>query len=127
MPLYELLLKVLATYAISLVITQERGPFAIFSRLQSYLATKQPKPPEPPSTDANFEQWQTYQADYLAFNEANEYFHSTLWGYAYNLSSCPICLGAYASLFIIMVSGGGLIEWLATYGGHLVLVKMIKE
>lgn len=123
----NLTLNVLATYTISVIITQERGPFAVFSRLQSWLETKRPSEPTAPSTNATPERWDAYQFDFVEYGKADEAFHSTLWGYAYALSSCPICLGAYASAFVVLWQGGGLIQWLAAYGGHLVLLKVVKE
>jgi hypothetical protein len=123
----NLIINILAAYTVATVITGERGPFAVFSRLQSWLETKRPSQPIIPSPDATAEEWQQYQLDFSLFSDDDERFHGTLWGYAYALATCPICLGAYASAFVVLWQGGGLVDWLAAYGGHLILVRLIKE
>jgi hypothetical protein len=123
----ELIINILATYTIATIITQERGPMAIFSRLQAWLETKRPSQPDIPSPDATASEWKLYQIESADYLENDELFHSTLWGYAYALSSCAICLGAYAAAFVVLWQGGGLVAWLSAYGGHLILVKVIKE
>jgi hypothetical protein len=123
----ELIRNILATYTIATIITGERGPMSAFSRLRAWLETKRPSQMIIPSPDASAEEWQQYQLEYAAYLEDDEEFHSTLWGYAYALATCPICLGAYASAFVVLWQGGGLTDWLAAYGGHLILVRLIKE
>lgn len=120
------IISILATYAIAVTITGERGPFSVFSRIRDYLETKAPQQPKPPVTD-NADIWQAYQDDFAEYEKSYDKFHYTLWGYAYALATCPVCLGFYAAGFVILWQGDGLIMWLAVYGGHLVLLKVIKE
>ena len=122
-----LIINILATYTIATVITGERGPMSVFSRLRGWLETKRPRQPDIPLPDASADEWQQYQLEYATYLADDEAFHSTLCGYAYALSSCPICLGAYAAAFVVLWQGGGLVAWLAAYGGHLILVRLIKE
>lgn len=122
-----LLLNTLATFTIANIITQERGPFAMFSRLQTWLETKKPIAPPALTAENSAEEWAEYQQSYANYLADVEKFYSTLWGYAYALSSCPICLGAYSAALVVLWQGGGLIDWLAAYGGHLVLLKLLEE
>jgi hypothetical protein len=122
-----LLINALATFAIANTITKERGPFAIFSRLQTWLELKLPSQPSAPTVEDSAEEWTEYQQSYAKYLADVEKFYSTMWGYAYALSSCQICLGAYSAAFVVLWQGGGLVDWLAAYGGHLILLKIIKE
>lgn len=126
MNIIVIIASILATYAISTVITGERGPFSVFSRIRDHFETKAPQRPKPPVTDSAVV-WQAYQDDFAEYEKAYDKFHYTLWGYAYALATCPVCLGFYTAGFVILWQGEGLIMWLAVYGGHLVLLKVIKE
>lgn len=126
MNIITIIASILATYAISTVITGERGPFGVFSRIRNYFEAKAPRQPIAPVTkDETI--WQAYQDEFAEYEKAYDKFHYTLWGYAYALATCPVCLGFYAAGFVILWQGDGLIMWLAVYGGHLVLLKVIKE
>lgn len=123
----DFLLMTLATYAVSLIVATEYGPFAIFERWRLWLESGLPAKPEQPPVEAPAEAWANWQ-DIQGEMELSRYasFRGTLWG----IFECPICLGAYVSLVIVLATHGlqsdTVLVWLAAYGGHLFLFRLTE-
>lgn len=122
---FDFVMLILATFAVSVVMSQEHGPFAVFSRWRSWLEEGLPSPPVVPDSSAPAEVWLNYEAYYPEWERAR---YGGWWGTVAGAFGCVVCLGAYVSLLLVVMCGGlnrdAVMNWLAVYGGHLVLVKL---
>ena len=118
----------LATFGLSLILTREHGPFAVFSRFRNYLEKDLVPSPDQPPNNADAEAWRNYQEYYPEW-EIERY--STWQGTLFGIFDCPICIGVYVSLALTAAFYGLqsnlFLVWLASYGGHLFIFRLTEK
>jgi len=115
----DILILILATFGLTDLITKQSGLFHIFKRWRDYLQRNQPMIDD----DASDEDWELYNRLYDAFEHSFE-------GYLSELFNCHFCLGFWLA-GIVSVVYSGIFDfdfigyWVATYGGHALISRMV--
>jgi len=114
----ELLILILANYAISRTVAKEDGPFEVFKRWRDFLGDAHL--PNEPTTDDETE-WDRYNEQ---CDRIEQLWRRSIRGTVAGVFSCPFCLAWYSALFVLGLSivGGGLyqsipVAYLAIVGG----------
>jgi len=101
----NLLILILANYAISRTITKEDGPFEIFKRWRDFLGDAY-LPPEPTTDDE--QEWTRYNE---LCDLAEQSWRRSFWGTVAGVFACPFCFAWYSALFVLGLSLIGGIDW----------------
>jgi len=121
----ELLILILANYAISRTVAKEDGPFELLKRWRDFLGDAHL--PNEPTTDDE-QEWERYNEQ---CDRAEEHWRRSTRGTVAGIFSCPYCLGWYSALFVLALSvvDTGLyqtipVTYLAIVGGSNFLQKI---
>ena len=119
----ELLLITLASFAISLTVTKEDGPFGVFEALRIRFYAQAPTAP---NDKASSEDWSEYNAKFDRYEQARAAKRSVTATVA-GILECPFCISWYVTLALVASFATGidwysLILWPASVGGVYVLL-----
>ena len=119
----ELIMLILANYAISRTVAKEDGPFGILETIRLIADKNKPIAPVEPTTD---EEWATYDKRFDLFERQNKRYSRTVGGTLAGVLGCPYCFAWYSGLVLVALFVGvgltgigwySLFLWLAVVGG----------